>query len=99
MSLMNELLWLEPDMNYEEYRAFDHWQRIRADALHRAAYKCQLCATRDEQLDVHHNAYRFWNERPCDVIVLCHRCHIDFHQRRRYTFSTKITKYIPRKAA
>lgn len=67
-------------MPYKEYLQTDHWKRVRASALKRAAYKCQVCNS-DLLLQVHHRSYqKRGQERASDVTVLCRRCHADFHR-------------------
>lgn len=76
-------LWGELDlanMPYAEYLKTDHWQVVRGAALERAGHACQLCNATDD-LHVHHRTYeRRGQELPSDVIVLCKRCHEQFHQ-------------------
>lgn len=64
---------------YAEYRKGEHWQALRAQALERAEYRCQLCYA-EAGLDVHHRTYaRLGNERVADLTVLCRSCHSQFH--------------------
>lgn len=67
-------------MPYADYLKTEHWQIVRAAALEFAEHRCQLCNSAD-RLNVHHRTYeRRGAEEPGDVIVLCHRCHGQFHQ-------------------
>jgi len=67
-------------MDYGYYLRTEHWKQVKLDALDRAGHKCQVCGS-IERLQVHHNTYeRRGQERPEDVIVLCHDCHTLFHQ-------------------
>lgn len=60
----------------EVYLKSDHWQQIRKVALDRAGHKCQVCASRNKVLNVHHNTYdNLWHERMTDLCVLCEDCH------------------------
>lgn len=69
-----------PSMPYKEYLQTEHWKEKRKGALKRAGYKCQLCNS-DLMLQVHHRTYeRRGSERAADLIVLCQRCHKDFHK-------------------
>lgn len=69
--------------SYEDYLKSNHWQRVRAEALERAEYKCQLCGARNVQFNVHHNSYaNKGHELDSDLIVLCRRCHSNFHRRK-----------------
>lgn len=69
-------------MPYVDYLRTEHWQTVRAGALARARYACQVCAATD-RLHVHHRSYENrGNEGPEDVIVLCAGCHLLFHGNR-----------------
>jgi len=66
-------------MPYPEYLKTPHWQRLRKEALRRAAYRCQVC-NRDRMLHVHHRTYeRRGCELARDLIVLCDQCHALYH--------------------
>lgn len=68
-------------MPYSDYLQTDHWKRVRGRALRRAGYKCQLCNS-DLMLAVHHRTYKNrGDEHDSDLIVLCRRCHADFHRK------------------
>ena len=65
---------------YQKYLQSPEWQSTRKQAIARAGYRCQLCGAYASQLEVHHNTYKnLGNERPADIIVLCHDCHSRFH--------------------
>ncbi len=67
---------------YKEFLASDFWKEVRARALKRAGYKCELCASRYQVLNVHHKTYenRGYEDRNMgDLIVLCEICHGTFH--------------------
>ena len=67
-------------MNYKQYLKSYHWRVVRKQALEYAEHKCQLCNT-TKKLNVHHNNYQnVWMEKPRDLIVLCNRCHKQFHK-------------------
>lgn len=67
-------------MPYGLYLKTPHWQRVRAEALKRAEYRCQVCGN-TEFLQVHHRDYtRRGCERPADVTVLCDTHHKVFHE-------------------
>lgn len=61
----------------------DHWERLRA--IKRAEQtvdgqvECGCCPAKERDvgtLDLHHRHYdTFGAERPCDVVLLCRRCH------------------------
>jgi 5-methylcytosine-specific restriction endonuclease McrA len=66
---------------YREYLKSAHWHEVRAEALRRAEYRCQVCNA-DKVLNVHHRTYeRIGNERQADLVVLCVKCHKLFHER------------------
>lgn len=66
-------------MPYADYLRSAHWRAIRAAALRRARWRCQLCNAA-ERLDVHHRTYeRRGCEVAADVIVLCRGCHSTHH--------------------
>jgi hypothetical protein len=66
-----------PHANYLQTR---EWKARKYQTLSRAEYRCQVCGCRDARLDVHHNTYeRYGDEKICDLVVLCERCHGLFH--------------------
>jgi hypothetical protein len=66
--------------DYNKYLRSKHWKKTREKALIRADYQCQLCASKDSVLNVHHNSYeRIGKEQDKDLIVLCRPCHRRFH--------------------
>lgn len=68
-------------MPYKDYLQTDHWKAIRAQALARANYRCQV-SNSTYRLQVHHRTYEnLGNERPEDVVVLCEECHALYHKR------------------
>jgi predicted HNH restriction endonuclease len=74
-------------MTYREYLRSEHWTRKRAETIHKAGRKCQMCGWRNERqagsskgFHVHHNTYeRVGHELPTDLTVLCAECHERFH--------------------
>ncbi|CAI3673487.1 5-methylcytosine-specific restriction enzyme A [Clostridium neonatale] len=69
-------------INYTKYLMSKHWKKTRAKAVKRADYKCQLCGTRKDTLNVHHNSYEnLYHEKKSDLIVLCRRCHARHHNK------------------
>jgi 5-methylcytosine-specific restriction endonuclease McrA len=67
-------------MRFAEYRVQPEWQVRRVQALTRARYRCQMGASHEAPLDVHHNCYQnYGDERPEDLVVLCRACHQKFH--------------------
>ena len=68
-------------MPYQAYLQTEHWQSVRATALRRAKFRCQLCNA-SGSLHVHHRSYEHRGEEQHymhDVIVLCRRCHEKHH--------------------
>jgi 5-methylcytosine-specific restriction endonuclease McrA len=67
-------------MPFVEYRNQPEWQQRRREALARARYRCQMDASHDAPLDVHHNTYQsYGDERLEDLVVLCRSCHQKVH--------------------
>lgn len=67
---------------YGDYLKTKHWAKVRSHAIERADRRCQQCFSRD-RLEVHHMTYeRRGEERPTDLIVLCHDCHQRRHPKR-----------------
>lgn len=65
--------------DYREYLESPHWHLVRAAAIVKADYRCQLCNSPDN-LQVHHRTYeRRGEEKLSDVTVLCRDCHRKFH--------------------
>ncbi|MHB8646575.1 MAG: HNH endonuclease signature motif containing protein [Thermomicrobiales bacterium] len=73
-------LWSMP---YHDYLRTDHWREVRRAALERAEDRCQLCNS-PNHLEVHHRTYeRRGAEHESDVVVLCDKCHGQFHKTHR----------------
>jgi 5-methylcytosine-specific restriction endonuclease McrA len=67
-------------MPFAEYRNQPEWVQRRREALARAGYRCQMGASHDGPLDVHHNTYQnYGDERLGDLVVICRSCHQKFH--------------------
>lgn len=70
-------------MNYQAYLNSEHWQKVREEAINRAAGHCAVC---DSLIDVnvHHKNYdNLGCERAKDIVVLCAVCHSVFHKAKR----------------
>lgn len=68
-------------MPYREYLQTPEWQERRKARLKAARYRCQVCNTKDQRLNVHHRTYeRRGEEYARDLIVLCEPCHHTFHR-------------------
>jgi len=67
-------------MEYAEYLKTPDWKRFRSIVLKKAQNRCQLCNS-GGVLHVHHRNYAdIFNEKLCDVVVLCADCHKIFHE-------------------
>ena len=69
-------------MNYQSYLQSDRWLDLKDIALAAADYRCQLCNWGElEDLQVHHRTYENLDtdEELLDLIVLCKKCHLRFH--------------------
>lgn len=68
------------------YNAFlqgDYWKNFRAETIKKRGGKCERCDT-TKNLVVHHITYKtLGNERPEDVLVLCHSCHEKEHMKNK----------------
>ena len=64
------------DINYHQHIKSDKWKRKAQGCYRRAKYRCQICATKNRQLQAHHNTYKnLGDEKPEDLICLCDLCH------------------------
>lgn len=67
-------------MVYQEYLQGSHWQEVKDRALNFYGRKCAECGVTEGQLDVHHLTYeRLGCEHIEDLIVLCRKCHKNYH--------------------
>jgi 5-methylcytosine-specific restriction endonuclease McrA len=77
---------MSEDQERIDYRAYirsQQWYRRRYGALQRAGHRCQVCNSPD-QLQAHHRDYsRLGRERPCDITILCEKCHSLFSRHGR----------------
>jgi len=65
---------------YQRYMASDEWRQLRTRKIAEVG-RCQDCGATD-RLEAHHLTYeRFGHERPEDLQVLCHFCHMSEHGR------------------
>lgn len=75
-------------MTYYEYLKTPEWRDKRAAAIHRAAYRCQLCNAHgnDVVLQAHHRSYEtLGQELSNDLVVLCKPCHARHHYSNRHS--------------
>lgn len=69
--------------NYRfNYLKSDHWKDLRLRKLVSTDAKCEICAFRCLQNDVHHTIYRrpLTNAKLTDLVVLCRSCHQAVHE-------------------
>lgn len=66
-------------INYHDYIKSEYW-KSKANRMRKLAdYRCQVCYSYDDVLEVHHRTYeRLGRELDSDLIVLCHSCHTLF---------------------
>ena len=68
-------------MKYQDYLQTPEWKERRQKHLKSAGFRCQICNSSEQPLDVHHRTYeRRGNEYYKDLIVLCRNCHSTFHE-------------------
>lgn len=69
------------NMPYKDYLKTTEWKERRIKHLKSAGYRCQVCNSPQQPLDVHHRTYeRRGQEYYKDLIVLCRDCHSKFHE-------------------
>ena len=62
-------------MNYQQYIMTPAWKAKAAETKKRDGNRCKWCGSPDN-LEVHHLSYaHLGNERPNEIITLCHGCH------------------------
>ena len=68
------------DGNYYGYLQSDEWKALRAQALKRDGYRCQMCGS-GTNLQAHHVSYEHLHtdEELDDVVTLCKECHKKVH--------------------
>ena len=60
---------------YRRYLKSKKWAKIRMAMFRNYGFACGLCGSK-KQIQVHHRTYKNqYNEKPEDLIVLCHKCH------------------------
>jgi hypothetical protein len=68
-------------MTYSKYLQTPEWQERRLHHLKSADYRCQVCNSSNQPIDVHHRTYeRRGEEQFKDLIALCRSCHELFHK-------------------
>jgi hypothetical protein len=76
--------FIKPEVNtkqkYLNYLQSDDWKKIAAKKRKQAKNRCQLCNNGEVTLHVHHLTYEnLYKEKLIDLIVLCEKCHKNFH--------------------
>ena len=72
-------------MTYRDYLKTTLWGRTRRRKL-KKSFKCQVCGSNDDILDVHHRYYEkqgegiLKKEKDMDLKVLCRSCHTLYHK-------------------
>ena len=71
-------------VNYNEYPP--NWEEIRKKILKRAGNRCELCGAENYKphwktgskviLTIHHINFNREDNRDCNLIALCQRCHL-----------------------
>lgn len=68
-------------MPYRDYLQTPEWKRKAADHRKRGGYRCQVCNSNQDRLNIHHRTYeRLGREQVSDLVCLCENCHHLFHQ-------------------
>lgn len=69
---------------YAEQRRDPRWQRRRLEILQRDNFSCQMCASEEKTLNVHHLYYisgrEVWNYPDWALSTLCEECHVIQHE-------------------
>lgn len=69
---------------YQRHITSKKWQRFKRRVKLSRGECCERCGAASVGLEVHHVTYeRLGNELPSDVLVLCHRCHLEADAARR----------------
>jgi len=73
--------WDERAAIYNSYIKSPLWESKKEAIYFNYGNACELCGDKYGGLEVHHNTYSFLKEeRNVDLIILCKRCHHQFHQ-------------------
>lgn len=79
--------------SYKELLEHPLWQRKRAKLIKRSENRCQICASSEKPLHVHHSYYlrgwKPWQYPDGSLIVVCERCHEGIHQLKEYKLAGK----------
>lgn len=67
-------------MGYRAYMESPEWRETAGRMKRLARWKCEDCGA-ERRLNAHHLTYdRLGAELASDFLVLCHRCHMTFHE-------------------
>jgi hypothetical protein len=72
----------QSQQRYQEHLASEYWQTVSTAVKKRGGYRCQVCNSQHD-LQAHHRTYEHRGsemEYLDDLICLCRRCHMIFHQ-------------------
>ena len=72
-------------INYKEYIKSPQWKAKAKKLKEKYDNRCQLCDAKGngKTLHAHHRNYSTLGFEENDVIVLCKKCHADFHNKRK----------------
>ncbi len=67
---------------YSDYMHSPEWRAFRLSVFSARGRICQKCLTTNVKMELHHKHYRnFKHELPEDVVILCQKCHAEFHRK------------------
>jgi hypothetical protein len=70
-------------------------KEVIRDIFNRKCYLCnKLESENGKHLDVHHINYNKLDERICNLLALCHRCHMKTSNNRHYYFNMLVNNWI-----
>ena len=85
--LQEEQILILKSMPYSQYLETNHWKGVRRRALKLSGYRCGVCNSNKDILNVHHKTYERRGQEldgyniKNDLIVLCEFCHGKFHDK------------------
>lgn len=63
---------------YSEKLRDPRWQKMRLEIMQRDRFRCRICHSEEDTLNVHHIVYEKgepWEARERDLLTLCENCH------------------------
>ena len=70
------------DKEYAEYLKSDKWKLKRQQLFEERGKTCERCKS-EKDIQVHHKTYKnIFNEKLCDLEVLCKICHQNHHKKK-----------------